>query len=244
MTGGRPFFRPLAQLIWILLMLVVATVSAFVAAPFLGGPRAFWVMARQYALHIARVWGVRHRMTGWEALPEDLREGRVPAIYIANHVSNLDPVILACHLPCRPAFLAKLEVAFVPVLGWAIWLSGSIFIDRRNRERAIRSMDRAAARIRGGLNLVAFPEGTRSRTGTLVTPFKKGVFNVAMQAGVPIVPMGLTGTFAALAPGGWRVTPGPTEMRVGQPLYPAQYADADALREAAEAAMAQLIAET
>ena len=235
-----PLLKPFLQLLHALAMLVVATVSAFLLAPFLGRARGFWLVARSYSLHMARVWGVRHEMRGWQDLPEDIRDGRQPAIFIANHVSNLDPIILVCHLPCQPAFLSKLEVAFVPVLGAVTWLSGAIFINRRNRDKAILSMKRAAQRIRAGTNVMAFPEGTRSRSGRLALPFKKGVFNMAMQAEVPVVPLGLTGGFEILPPGGWRCRPGPYLIQVGQPIYPAGFADADGLRLAAEQSMAVL----
>ena len=236
-----PFLKPSLQLVHALAMLVVATGSAFLLAPFLGRSRSFWLAARKYSLHMARVWGVRHEMRGWNDLPEDIREGRQPAIFIANHVSNLDPVILVCHLPCHPAFLAKLEVAFVPVLGAVTWLSGAIFINRRNREKAILSMKRAARKVREGANIMAFPEGTRSRTGSLTLPFKKGVFNMAMQAGAPVVPLALTGGYEILPPGGWSCRPGPFLIQVGQPLYPAAFPDADALRLAAEKRMEALV---
>jgi 1-acyl-sn-glycerol-3-phosphate acyltransferase len=221
--------------------MAAATAAAFVLAPFLGRADAFWMMARKYCLHMARVWGVRTELQGWEALPGDLQEGRQPAIFIANHTSNVDPVLLVCHLTCRPVFVAKLEVAFVPVLGAVTWLSGAIFINRRNREKAIASMKRAAQKIRNGANVMAFPEGTRSRDGVLTFPFKKGVFNMAMQAEVPVVPLGLVGAYAILPPGSWRPVPGPFTIRVGRPLYPADFPDAEALRLAAEASMEALV---
>jgi 1-acyl-sn-glycerol-3-phosphate acyltransferase len=221
--------------------MAAATVAAFVLVPFLGRSDAFWTMARKYCLHMARVWGAQTELLGWEDLPSDLQEGRQPAIYIANHTSNVDPVLLVCHLPCRPVFVAKLEVAFVPVLGAVTWLSGAIFINRRNREKAIQSMKRAALRIRGGASVMAFPEGTRSRDGVLTFPFKKGVFNMAMQAEVPVVPLGLLGAHAILPAGSWRPKPGLFSIRVGRPLYPADFPDAEALRLAAEASMEALV---
>lgn len=237
---GRPLLSFL-KLAYVFAMMAVAAVVAFLLAPFLGGPRAFWLAARRYALHVARVFGMRHEIRGWEELPEPIRTGQQPAVFIANHVSNLDPVIVACHLDNRPTFVAKLEVAFWPVLGAAVWLSGGIFINRGNREKAIRSMRRAAARVRAGVSIIAFPEGTRSRNGLLTRPFKKGVFNLAVQAGVPVVPMGLLGGFEAMPPGAWQCRPGPFLIRVGRPLHPEAYPDPDALRIAAEEAMEALV---
>ena len=232
--------KAILQLAYAAILMLVAGIGGFGLAPFLGRSRAFWLVARAYSLHLARILGLRTQMRGWEDLPEELREGRQPAIFIANHVSNLDPIILACHLPCRPAFLAKLEVAFVPMLGAVVWLSGAIFINRHNRDKAIRSMKRAAQRIREGVNVVAFPEGTRSRTGQLALPFKKGVFNMAMQAEVPVVPMAIAGSFELLPCGTLSCRPGAVLITVGQPLYPGDYATPDALREAAEQSLKAL----
>ena len=240
MKARKPFLRPLFQLSYAVVLLVFAGALAFLLAPFMGRTKAFWAVARRYSLHLTRLLGLRHEMTGWEQLPEAIREGRQPAIFIANHASNLDPVVLACHLPCRPAFISKLEIAFVPVLGAVTWLSGAIFINRCNREKAIQSMKRAALRVRGGVNIMAFPEGTRSRVGTLAIPFKKGVFNMAMQAEVPVVPLCIKGVFEVMPPGSWRTQPGTAVILVGEPLYPEHYADADAIREAAEKRMETL----
>ena len=233
--------RSLLQLAYVFAMLAVASTAAFLMAPFVGGPKAFWLAARRYSLHVARVFGMRHEIQGWEDLPEGIRTGRQSAVFIANHASNLDPIMLACHLESRPTFVSKLEVAFVPVLGAVTWLSGAIFINRRNRKKAIESMMRAAERVRGGVGIIAFPEGTRTRTGALARPFKKGVFNLAVQAGVPVVPLGLSGGFEAMPPGAWQCRPGPFVIRVGRPLHPEGFPDADALRLAAEEAMEALV---
>ena len=226
---------------WVFAMLPVASAVAFLLAPCLGRKRAFWLCASRYARHVAKVFGMRHEITGWEALPEAFRTGRQPAIYIANHASNLDPVMLACRIESQPVFMAKMEVAFVPVLGQVCWMSGAIFINRRNRDKAIESMRKAVEKVRQGVSIMAFPEGTRSRTGALVRPFKKGVFNMAMQAGVPVVPLGLSGGFEAMPPGSWSCNPGPFLIRVGQPIWPGPFPDADALRVAAEDAMEALV---
>ena len=231
------------QMAYVFLMLAVASALALLMAPFVGGPKAFWLAAKRYARHVAKVFGMRLELQGWEDLPEAIRQGRQATIFIANHASNLDPIMLACCLPGEPRFVAKLEVAFVPVLGAVTWMSGAIFLNRRNRSSAIQSMQRAARKVRDGVSIIAFPEGTRSRTGRLARPFKKGVFNMAVQAGVPVVPLGLLGGFEAMPPGSWFCQPGPFLIRVGQPLHPDGYANADALRLAAEEAMEALVTE-
>jgi 1-acyl-sn-glycerol-3-phosphate acyltransferase len=176
---------------------------------------------------------------GWEALPEELRSGRRPAIFIGNHTSLFDPPLMIATLPGRPVFLAKRELARVPFLGWVIWLAGFIFIDRGQHDAARRSIGKAVARIRAGQSIVAFPEGTRSRDGRLL-PFKKGLFHLALEAGVSVVPFAICGGVEILPKGAWRVKGGPYRIRLGAPLQPGDFPDAGALKKAAESAVRDL----
>lgn len=236
----RPFLRPL--LVWILgaLALALAVLLCFLLAPFLGGPAAFWAVAPTYIRGTAAAFGIRRRLEGWESLPGDLRTGARPAVFIGNHASQFDPPLLISTLPSRPVFIAKKELARVPFLGWVIWLADFIFIDRDRRESARRSLTDAAARVRGGQSLAAFPEGTRSATGG-VLPFKKGVFALAFEAGVPVVPLAIHGGREILPRGTWRVKGGSYRITVGTPLESTGFADAEALRAAAEAAVRALL---
>lgn len=237
----KPFVKPFLQLLYAFLTLFLFTLAGFALALRRGGRRAMADVGGCYFRHLTRMWGVRHAIDGWEDLPADIREGRQPVIYIANHASYLDAMMLSCHLPNHPVFLAKVEMLFIPVLGAACWMGGCIFINRRNRPKAIASLHRAAQKIREGATLAAFPEGTRTRDGQLL-PFKKGVFNLAMDAGVPVVPVGLTGGFQLLPAGAWRVVPGTFRIHVGAPLHPGDYQDLEVLRNAAHAAVKALVA--
>jgi 1-acyl-sn-glycerol-3-phosphate acyltransferase len=181
-------------------------------------------------------------MEGWDELPETIRSGEQPAIFIANHASLFDPPLLISTLPCRPVFAAKKELARVPVLGWILLLAGFIFIDRRNTRRAAASLHLAARRIRAGQSIVAFPEGTRTRTGQML-PFKKGFFLLAWRAQVPIVPLGILGGRAILPPDHWRVAPGDYRIRVGKPMVPSQFTHVEAMRQTMEQEVLALSAE-
>jgi 1-acyl-sn-glycerol-3-phosphate acyltransferase len=236
----RPFLRPL--LVWILgaLALALAVLLCFLLAPFLGGPGAFWAVAPGYIRGTAAAFGIRRRLEGWESLPEDLRSGTRPAVFIGNHTSQFDPPLLISTLPSRPVFIAKKELARVPFLGWVIWLADFIFIDRDRRGSALRSLAAAARRIHDGQSLAAFPEGTRSATGELL-PFKKGVFALAFEAGVPVVPLAIHGGREILPRGTWRVRGGTYRITVGTPLETGNFPDAEALRQAAEEAVRRLL---
>jgi 1-acyl-sn-glycerol-3-phosphate acyltransferase len=239
-TAPRSRFRP--ALVWILgaIALALSTSLCFLLAPFIGGRRAFWLVAPRYVRGTARAFGIHRELQGWEELPLDLRDGTRPAIFIGNHASLFDPPLMISTLPCRPVFMAKRELARVPFLGWVIWLADFIFIDRGHRGAARRSLKQAALRIRAGQSIVAFPEGTRSRDGHLL-PFKKGPFLLAQEAGVPVVPFAIHGGPAILPKGTWRVQGGPYRIRVGAPLEPTKFANPEALRMAAEAAVRALM---
>ncbi len=236
----RPFLHPFFGWVFGTLALIASVSLCFLLAPFLGGPRAFWLLAPRYIRVSARVFGIHRELVGWESLPEELRAGARPAVFIGNHTSLFDPPLMISTLPCRPVFVAKGELARVPFLGWVIWLAGFIFIDRRNRNAARRSLEKAASRIRAGQSIVAFPEGTRSRHGRLL-PFKKGPFVLAFKAGVPVVPFAIQGGPEVLPKGTWRVQGGPYRITVGAPLESSSFPDAEALRKAAESAVRGLL---
>ena len=234
----NPIFGAFTML-WAAFMVMVTVVSILLAAPFLGPRRAFFTLAPMFYRSVFKVCGIRHTIEGWEALPEALRSGAQPAIFMCNHESQLDPPFLVGVVPSHPVFIAKKEVKLIPLVGWAAMCAGVIFIDRGDREKAIRSLDQAAGEIRAGKSVVVFPEGTRTRTGELLT-LKKGSFNLALEAGVPIVPMGLRGAYQVLPPGGLRIRPGHYDLRIGAPLEPSAFESRDALMEAVRGSILQL----
>jgi len=216
--------------------MAVLTLVGFLMAPFIGGARAFWIVAPLYLRQVKVLFGIRCTLEGWEDLPEAIRSGQRPAIFVGNHSSLLDPPLVIANLPSRPVFLVKKELAYVPVLGWIIWLAGFIFIDRSSRRGSLASLKDAARRIREGQSLAAFPEGTRSRNGSLL-PFKKGAFALAMESGVPVIPLGIRGGLEVLPKGTWRVASADYRLKVGTPLYPGDFPDLESLRSAAAQAL-------
>ncbi len=241
MTSARPFLRPL--LVWIFggPALAVAVCLAYLAALFRwSGPKGFWTIAPGYIRMMAWLFGIRRSLEGWEDLPLEIREGRQAAIFVGNHTSLLDPPLIIATLPSHPVFMAKRELAYVPFLGWVIWLADFIFINRNHRSDAIKSLGLAARRIHDGQSIVAFPEGTRSRTGDLL-PFKKGVFNLAWEAKVPLIPVAILGGRHILPADDWRVSPGPYHLCIGHPINPQEYPNAKALRLALQAGVQALL---
>jgi 1-acyl-sn-glycerol-3-phosphate acyltransferase len=153
------------------------------------------------------LWGVKVRVHGLGELPAGA------AVYAANHQSALDIPILFGYLPVDFRIVHKRSLYLVPFVGWYLWCGGHVSIDRSRAFRAKRSMARAAERIRGGASLAVFPEGTRSHDET-VQAFKRGSFVLALQAGVPVVPVSLVGVKRVVPRGLTRVRPGTVTLLV------------------------------
>ena len=137
----------------------------------------------------------------------------VPAIYAANHASQLDIPIMCTRVNRPMFFIGKIELKKVPVLSQYIKVVGMILVDRKNRERAMASMRTAIQDIQGGKSIAAFPEGTRTKTGELL-PFKKGVFTISKEGRIPIVPIAVIGSAKALASGSFFMRPAIVELRI------------------------------
>lgn len=171
-------------------------------------------------------------------------EGRdsVPAhtacIFMANHISNLDPPALLPQIPGRTAAFLKRGLMKIPVLGYAFKLGGFIPVDRDGRaESARESTAIARGALAKGLHITTFVEGTRSRDGRML-PFKKGPFYLAMETGAPCIPVSIYGTEKLMRKGSARIRPGTAHIRFHPPLYPQDYVTREELMEAMRAAIA------
>ena len=173
-----------------------------------------------------RLVGVKVEVVGSEKL-----DWRRTYIFMCNHVSNLDPPIVIPVMPRRTSVLVKKELFRVPLLGWAMRLASLVPVDRRNREAAIASLRFAADVLRSGVNMTIWPEGTRSPDGRLL-PFKRGPFHLAMETGVPIVPITLAGTHEIWRKGEFAIHPGTATVVFHEPIDPAAYASLEDLIEA------------
>ena len=173
--------------------------------------------ARPWARAVLAVCGTKVRVAGRARVPD----GR-PVIYITNHQSHFDMLALIRALPGQYRAIAKKELFAIPLFGWAIWLAGFIRIDREDREKAFRSLDVAAERIRRGRSVLVFAEGTRSPDGRLL-PFKKGGFVLAIQSGCPIVPISISGSRAILARNTLDVRRGTIDVVIGEPIEVTDY---------------------
>lgn len=159
-----------------------------------------------------RTAGARIHISGLEQLDK-----QQPYVFVANHQSNLDPPIIITYLGRNPSFLVKKELFRLPVFAQGIRLADMVPIDRSNREAALVSTRLAAARLRAGRSFIGFPEGTRSVDGR-VKEFKKGLFYMALEASVPIVPVVINDTRLVMRKGTNYCVPHDVFMEVLPPV--------------------------
>jgi len=149
-----------------------------------------------------------------------------PHLYALNHLSALDIPAVYVGMPCHFRIMAKEEIFRYPFLGWHLRRSGQLSIERDHALASMRSLNRAAAILKGGQPLVVFPEGGRSATGQM-RPFLPGVFYVAIKAGVDVVPMALVGTYELLRMNTFHIKPRRLELLVGEPVGAEGYGPRD-----------------
>ena len=147
---------------------------------------------------------------------ENILHGK-PQIFMANHQSDFDILIVLGHVPGQFRWIAKKELFNIPIFGAAMKTAGYIEIDRNNHEKAMQSMDEAALRIREGKSVMTFPEGTRSRDGE-IKAFKQGAFHLAIKSGVPIVPISIIGSGRIMPKRSVRIKPGQIKLVIGEPI--------------------------
>ena len=158
------------------------------------------------------IYGIKVNVYGKENI--DSSKGN---LYISNHASYLDIFVQLAKLPDNVRMVYKNEINKVPLLGWAMLAAGFISLDRLNIRNAMRSLDKAAQKIKKGLSIVIYPEGTRTETGD-VGEFKRGMFILADKSQADIIPVSLSNTFNLMKSGSMRVYPGTVNMVIGKPV--------------------------
>lgn len=180
-----------------------------------GSPELMYRMAMRVVRLGNRMVGIRVRIEGLENIPAGA------CLFISNHASNVDAVTYIPAIPRRVAILIKRELLRIPILSTGMRRSDYIPVDRSDREAAA-VIDVAVRTLKRGLSLAVFAEGTRSPDGRL-RPFKRGAFNMAIEAGVPIVPVSIAGTQRLQKKGSWIVRPGEAIVRYGPAVETSSY---------------------
>jgi 1-acyl-sn-glycerol-3-phosphate acyltransferase len=218
-------------------LLLIFGPPAIIGALILGKPHFVYPWAEFGARRWLRLSGAKVVVRGKELL-----DPKQTYVFISNHRSYLDTATLFLHTGRRIGLLAKKELLKVPILGYGMGFVNVMAIDRTNRERALETTEAATARIRSGISFGVFAEGTRAMPGELL-PFKKGAFYMAVQAGVPIVPVAMKNTDVLMGKRTGVARAGVIEMVMLPPVSTANPAYKDDVTELIEKVHSAIAAE-
>jgi 1-acyl-sn-glycerol-3-phosphate acyltransferase len=217
--------RTLIMLGFWILAAPIAALIGFPWAFLTGDIRPIYRMFTWGAFAGVRLAGVRVEIVGRDCLD--------PArsyIFMTNHVSNLDPPIQIPIIPGRTSVMVKKELFKTPILGPAMRMAALVPVDRGNRDAGIEAVAAAKTVIRQGISMTIYVEGKRSFDGKLL-PFKKGPFYLAMECGVPIVPMTIVGTHYAMPKKRFAIKPGVVKVIFHPPIEPGDFGSRESLME-------------
>lgn len=217
--GHRLWFAWTA--LWAGIFSVALSPGVVIQSAFRPTARTFRTWMRPWARAIFALARVRSRVEVRGALPDG------PVVFVANHQSALDIPATAAGLPRPFLYVARNELRAWPIVGWVLEKSACLFIARDNPRKALESLKRAGERIRGGESVLLFPEGGRSYHHGM-SAFMRGPFLLAIEAGVPVVPVALVGHVGVLHEKARVARPGEICLVVGDPIPTAGLGRADA----------------
>lgn len=174
--------------------------------------RYFRRLAKVFARVVLGAFGVRVAARGLDRI-----DPARPYVFMSNHASHVDSPALALVIPQPLHWVFKEELARIPVFGWVLLAGGQIMVDRSDPEGARRALSEALSGLSGNSSVMIYPEGTRSRDGRLL-PLKKGGFHMALAAGLPIVPVRVSGSREIVAAGKLAVRPGTVTVELFPPI--------------------------
>jgi 1-acyl-sn-glycerol-3-phosphate acyltransferase len=153
----------------------------------------------------------------WRAEVAEGAAAAPQAVFMSNHESLVDIPLLFVGIRQNVRYLAKRSLFFVPFLGWSMWLAGFVPVDRRRTEKAADVFLTLERRVKAGLSILVFPEGTRSRSGVLQA-FKRSGFLLALRTGLPIVPVAVSGARGVMGADSLWIRRVPVVIRFGEPI--------------------------
>ena len=194
--------------------------SAFylLTIPFDRKNRTFSFFAYHWSMAVLRVTGIKVKTIGLEKI-----DFSKPCVFVSNHASLFDITAVVVGVDRYVRFLVKKEIARIPIFGWAT-ARAHIMVDREHGRDAVKSLKKIARRISLGERAILFAEGTRTRDGNL-QPFKRGAFALAIEAGVPIVPLTILGSFSIMKKGSIGLRKGEITIIVDPPVDVKEYRD-------------------
>lgn len=203
--------RLIVTAITAVVLTVVFSTLYLLTIPFDKRNKAFSFFAYHWSRAILAVTGIRVKVIGLEKI--DLSK---PYVFVSNHASLFDITAIVAEVNRYVRFVAKKEIARVPVFGWAV-SHAHIMIDRKSAANSLRSLQEAGRQIALGDSVILFAEGTRTRDGNLL-PFKRGAFLLAIESGVPVVPLTILGSFNIMKKGSLNLKKGTITIVVDEPV--------------------------
>jgi 1-acyl-sn-glycerol-3-phosphate acyltransferase len=202
---------------WVGLSTIFWGVIAIVTSFFTRTGNPVHIVARMWARGILIVSRIKVTVNGLANI-----DPTQSYVYMSNHQSNFDIPVLLGYLPVQFRWLAKAELFKIPIFGRAMRGAGYVKIDRFNQEAAFESINEAAGKMKNGVSVMIFPEGTRSLDGN-IRSFKKGGFIMAVDAGVPIVPVVIKGTWPIMDKSSLRINTGEVSLNIETPIATTDY---------------------
>lgn len=210
---------------WYWLVILVCVLSHFILGLFTyltpNPMKNHRKLARFFIQIIARAMKLKVSTHGLDAIPTDR-----PLIFMANHTSLIDILVMVIGLPYHFNFIAKKELFWVPFIGLDMVMGGDFLINRNHPASAKKCLKRVATRVKKGWNILIFPEGTRSVTGELL-PFKRGAFKLAIETGALIVPSYIQGSHQIVKKNTLHASPGHVHIHFSAPIDPATFTNPD-----------------
>lgn len=223
--------RTLVMLSFWAVLLPLAALFCFPWTLLTGNVTLLYKVGMWGALAGVRLAGVRVHTTGLDRLNLERTY-----IFMSNHVSNIDPPLMLPLIPRRTSVMAKKELFSYPLLGKAMRLGDLVPVDRGNREAGIGAVRAARDVIQRGINMFIYVEGGRSFDGKLL-PFKKGPFYLAVESGVPVVPVTVAGTHYVMPKRRFAVKPGRVDVIFHDPIEPKDFGNRECLMAKVRAAI-------
>jgi len=201
------------KLILLLVHTIIVSTLALLAGLLDRSHKIYFILTKVFSAPVLAMAGIKVKITGKEnVIP------KTPYVFVSNHRSLFDIPVLQRFVPNDFSFVFKKEIAWVPLFGWQMQLGPHIIVDRKNPEKAMKSIEKAKKMlVQRKISVLLFPEGTRSKTDEML-PFKRGAFHLAAQVGFPIIPVTVSGTKNLFQKKPFRINSGKVTLNFDKPI--------------------------
>jgi len=200
------------KLFTLVIITIVLAIIALITALIEPGGRLYNIVGKVWSNSILWISGVKVELIGQEHLrPNE------SYVYVSNHVSMFDIPVVMKAIPGQLRIVFKKELAKIPIFGWQLKLGPYILIDRQNPGKAMQSLNQAIEKIKRGVSVLLFAEGTRSKDGSIQS-FKRGAFTLATRSGKKIVPVTIKGTYEILPKKKFNIKSGKVKLIIDKPI--------------------------